>query len=637
MKLNVLVESMDAVALARAQCGDQNIYWYSTSPFVYEALASQNQSVKWLEDFASQKVADACGLVSLSTVAKFEAEWRKLGNELNWHWLDRFLAIRLHRLITVLAYKQYLLANWVQTTPGRKIVVGHPALLGNAEQGGVIEQFETLFSVLAREAWAHETELICEERYDKTYLYKYIDQPSWTGRVLSFSDTSVSQLVWRSWSHLLRQKQFSLSRAHLRIIVGRENETIREMLPHLIARRCSIEGAPTLPAFSAGNRNNPVDEDRLSSNLMEAALEQNLPSSIAAIAPIVAARFDNLCRWLVPAREAAGKSVQAMRIRKSEKTVYITNSVGSLKQHAFAAALAASEVPIVVVQHGVSAGLTKYHAPIARIAEPPSGDVYLVATEHAAEFLNIAAAPNAANQTSTVNRAIGLSAATRQTPRSIFQRLIVRAQIGVGSSDRVVLYVPSALQNNLILNPYSTIDRNIFQRMKTIIREVLPEVSGVPVVKLYSTRRYRDPDPFRDRDNSKVKILSAGDFRYMRTAADMIIVESALSTLGWAFGSDKPMIFVYDPSFPIDDEVIEHLKQSIFFVTVNGSKWSSDLLNLLNQPESKLMQRWTEMKTARDHFTQNYIFGPRSPGRNGAENVLEFLDQVVASGPSLAR
>ena len=67
---------------------------------------------------------------------------------------------------------------------------------------------------------------------------------------------------------------------------------------------------------------------------------------------------------------------------------------------------------------------------------------------------------------------------------------------------------------------------------------------------------------------SNIKLLKVEeDFRYIRTAADIIITQSSESTLEWCIGINKPLVFLDSKYYePLKDEETKKVFKKCFFL-----------------------------------------------------------------------
>jgi hypothetical protein len=164
-------------------------------------------------------------------------------------------------------------------------------------------------------------------------------------------------------------------------------------------------------------------------------------------------------------------------------------------------------------------------------------------------------------------------------------------------------------------------------------------VRGIPVIKLYSTRRYRDPDPMAVgfAAPAPVKTLKAGDFRFLRAGVDVIILESPLSTLGWVMGTGKPVFYLAHPSLPLLPDAEARMMEALFFYDLSKTDWPERLVASLNRPDGEILAEWSAKAAARSQFLESYVFGPQNAGQNGATEVLAAAQSGLRSRHTVER
>ena len=94
--------------------------------------------------------------------------------------------------------------------------------------------------------------------------------------------------------------------------------------------------------------------------------------------------------------------------------------------------------------------------------------------------------------------------------------------------------------------PYSENDTQFVQKTKDIIEHFGKDFPGSKyILKMYPTVRYLETYEFGNylKQNKNLQIIKNLDFRFIRAAADVLLITSWQSTLGWALGTEKPCIF----------------------------------------------------------------------------------------------
>jgi hypothetical protein len=176
------------------------------------------------------------------------------------------------------------------------------------------------------------------------------------------------------------------------------------------------------------------------------------------------------------------------------------------------------------------------------------------------------------------------------------------------------MYVANLYSNNAVDLPYGgTNDWFEHALKKTVVREVFCRLPDHCILKLYPTQRYADPDPFLGpTPYPNVDIVQWKEFRYLRSACDVVIVDMVQSAFGWAWSTGVPLILLDTPYYPLLPQVKRDLEEAIFTIPVEKEKWEQELLNLLKLPEEELMSLWRKKQPARLRIQRESIMGPET-------------------------
>ncbi len=613
--VHALVECMDDTDRVRA-AADGQIVWHTTAPMVAEVMQARGEKIVWADDALPVGWSSAIGLACRDAAFDLEPRFAAIAAELGSPGLRPLLCRSVASLLSLLTFKQAVIEAFARAD-GRKIVVGVPQLTP-AGAGIEVATFDTLFRVLAD---GLDVETVDAPDRDTSALERDFDRGLLSDRLLSLLDLSPGQRLWRRM-RLHPHTVLGPKRSSGRVYVARNNEAIREMLPHLIEADCSIALLPT-PKLGAPGEPEPAAPNALDlQQALEAALaERGVAVQTKRLAQIAAERLRSVSRrWRSTMRLAADA---AERLAGNGPTVIVTNTVSGLPLTMLTDQAAARGVPTVVVEHGVSAGLSRFHEVLRRWAEPAHGSVYLACAPRAVSFFREEPALDPVRF-----EVIGLPAQTRHVPLRRLQRIVARRRLGAWPGQRVVVYLGRSVQNNTRKIAHSPEDAHLHRIQRTIADEVLPRVHGVPVMKLYSTRRYIDGDPLLEgfAPPQPVRTLKAGDFRFLRAAADVILLETPLSTLGWALGAGVPVFFLADPMTPLRPGAREALSRALFFFDLTQPDWADAVVAALNQDLAEIGRQWAAKAAARETLLRDWVFGPGDAGRLGSVAVRSLLD-----------
>jgi len=618
---HILIESLSAAAAARAAGFQGPIHWHTSSPGVIEALRASGESADWIEDCVERDLCEKVARVTGQAVEMLAQEFSPAAIDLDIPCMMANAARQIYLLAGTLLYKQALLSPWMKKYP-TGVVVGDPHLTAN-ENGNIgCHRFDTLFACLA----AHPANglRVIVHRAARPKLSEFKDVPSALTRLLSWADLSFDQLLWRGLRYIARGRRLGL-RTDVRVIVMRDNEIIREILPHVMFKGASIEILPPPAQVSPGDPHPLVPSKVRLDRRLAAASELGIASE-----PVSAALHQLITeasRWWKPVAAQAAAWADKLNIDR-RPTVLISNAVPGFAAAALLSALRTRGGRIVVAEHGVSAGLTAFHLAFRRWNEAQFSDAYLVCSENTRNFVH------AESKLQTVDvRSVGLADSVRAVRLRSVQRWLSRWKQGIGR-DRVVLYLARPEQNNFRWLPYSSHDRDLYELQKSVVYSVLPRVRGRGVFKTYPTQRFLDPMPIGVQSPlpNDVELIDRGDFRFVRAIADVIIVESLMSTIGLAFGAGVPIVFLRQRGIDPLPAVESHLMDAAFFVDTRERGWEDRLVEFLNQPDETLWRAWRAKAPTREAFVGQYINGPEHPGRNGARAVIETARLAAAGG-----
>lgn len=618
--MQIVVESMRAVEAARAAGLEGCFEWYTLTPMVVERLTEAGANVRWFDGLLEAGVSDAIGIAAYGVVDKLTPHLRRLRDTGGIVAAEKFAAMPLQRIITTLLYKQALLSALAGRHGPAIVVVGDT----NLTMTGALEldRFDTLFSVLAsRDATAWQL-IHCEKPARKLLRSTHNELP-FPQRVLSLINFSPGNISHRLL-HFSR-KSIGIER-HGTVHILRENDLIREMLPWFFIKGIKIQYEAPLQHDSNAQESPSglPGVDVLSDTMDQSLREQGLRIPTMPSATVVADLLHEASLQWQASAEAAQQRIDSW-LSDGRVHILLSNTLSSPGQYALAELGNECGVPVVIADHNTTIGLSRFHEPMIPYSEAAHSDIYLTSSMNTTRFYE--------GHTASAGRSctVGIAKSIRERGRHYIQRFLIRRFLRAGN-ERVVLYLTRACQNNLRALPYSQEDSEIHELEKTMVREVMPEVRGVPVIKFYNTKRHLDPSPFIEelRGHPRIITLQAGDFRYLRVGVDAIIVQSPFSTLGWAMGSNVPVFYLEEPQLGIVPELRDLFAASVFHFSSNEPGWTRRLLDTINRDDDEIRDEWNAMAQNRQTFLDECIFGPSHAGRNAVQVILESMKAGVS-------
>lgn len=628
-KKHLLVESISGFRRAYSEISQGDVTWYTSTPMVVETLLSEGHDVRWLEDLLEKEVPDRIGYAAFDAVHAVTRYLDAVGEKQGIPDTHHFIAMPLQRLISCLLYKQSVLDAWIQATGPTRVVVGDPHLCAPLGGNLGIDRFDTLFAVLAFRINSDAVRILEMKQGGRARLYEEIERMPPMDRLMSLIDFSPHQLLYRSLRYVLGSRGIPGNRKAPRVRILRDNELIRESLPYLLRRGAALcfekplqIGPEDAPLFG------PELEGVIAGGLRHACEDRGLDiEALSVIIPIVADRLRSVSRLWRPAYQAAMQRVSLWETEKRPQ-ILVSNTLTGSGNVALAIAARRRRVPVCVVEHGVSAGISHYHEPLRPFSEVSHCDLYLASTQNAVDFND--REPRIQGK----SVAVGLASQVRNIRMHKLQRFVARKRLGANRNERVVMFLTRACQNNVRMIPHSPEDRDVHRFESVMARSVMPRVRGIPIIKYYNTRRHWDDHPLVGMFAAPkpVRSIQVGDFRFLRAGVDVIILQSPLSTLGWAFGTGKPIFYIEQPELQLLPHVRKLMFESVFLFSTEDGAWEQALLNEINRPDEELARAWSRKEKARKRFLKQFIFGPKGAAARSAGIIESWALHSIQIG-----
>lgn len=624
-----VVESAMGMDHAIATFGDVDTLIATTSPFVLERCRGLGRRCFTIDSSLSQCEADTIGYAALRAardLADFVDAAAK-ADEPPFGWA---LLYQLHRMLTAYLYKACLLdrVKRESAAEGRLWTVGRPEAQAVRGFNVMVNRFDTLFTVLGSRTGVPHLPLQAREPSGAAETGDFMRPSAWT-RLVTLMNAPATSVFYRLWRGPLKGRTLALDPRRNRrpvIAVHRGNELIEEILPRLLLRGCEIRRPPRLRLTGA-----PVE----------------VPEAINAAA--IAARIESRCvqaglAWSettrIAARLAGERAVEALRYgpslwRATEACVeelkrdargrsagFLSNSMGSAQERLLRHALDCHDIQSFVAEHGVAPGLSPLHDALYSIDSAAGLRRTLLYTPAQRRLLE-----------KTIGVAEAASCPTIGAPRLVrriglrpVQRIAVRAALG--AKGRLAIWCTGLYPNNFQFLPHYWRDTPYHDIRRRLVTEVFGRIPDQVVLKLYPTYRYVDPDPLSGLmalpPNCRVEQFT--DFRNLRAAADIVIVDGPGSVMAWAWSTNVPFIFLETRMYVLDATVREALGRSAFVVDVADEDWAERLLDLLRLDHATLVARFAAKRVERENFAAQYALGPRGgAGRRGSAFIHAAL------------
>ncbi len=533
-------------------------------------------------------------------------------------------AAQLYFSLVTFANKGLILARWMQATDGAdQIVAGCPDLLpprGLVFQVGVHDH---LFAAIVHEMGENDClRLIATPPIDRTKFYRNFHRVPLFDKAVNILKRAAGAAAYRLWHKL--GTYIALTGGRGTILLLSDNEGVEESFCSLLRRgwRLALVAPPKMEAPAA----EPAQRDLSSLSTALAAVWRDtigdrLPAAIAGacwrllwrrVATAVAAHPDHLRRT----RELA-QDWRTRHEREAAPLIALGSGTYAPPMRLLDACLRAMGIPVVCADHGASIGLLARHdytaADFVSFSDhycaysPEAGAVYERSRQRPDQRVHIIGTPKVMCR----SRTPGL------------QRALARRRLGVAANTPLLIYVTSLSANNVQMGYGSTTDAKYADIQRRLV-ELLARFPGRVVVKPYPAHRFADPEQIWTMPLPENASRSPfGEFRHLRWAADLLLLDLASSTLGWALAPDIPLIYVDSHHSATTDRAGAALRDAVLYVDAREPGWEDRLSSHLSAPLAQTRQRWRAMATHRQALSDRFVLGRQGGFAAGLAATLE--------------
>ncbi len=456
-----------------------------------------------------------------------------------------------------------------------------------------------------------------------------------------FNDTSTDDFWMRvllvppaqALFELAKRLRLTAARNGSRIAVGKTSEVLSETLPWLAARgvkfgtfKLPAYPGPEAPAFGAACRVDPWLEERVGAFLREriARLGVFPEHSARAIAAVVLQHLSAGLSGLAGAVKAIDAALERTFDSTAKPRILMTSGIYGPVGRQLHASCHEHGVKLIDFEHGTTTGLAHTTERRLQVSEATTCDVLMASSARAAASFRRAPAKNCDI------RVVGLADQTRHIFWRPLQRARARHRLQLNGGGPTVMHVSTLLYGgNMRSGDDNSVEQYVFTTEKTLLCDVYGAVNKQVLYKAYPTQRFPHDVSYRDvfKLPANVRLIDRADFRYVRSAADIIVTQANQSTLGWCVGADIPLVRLCSRRVQdlMDDELNEAVAEAFFAIDMDQPDWPQRLIELLNRDMADLRREWDAKGKERERLLLNSIVGPPgSVGRRAAKIVAEL-------------
>ncbi len=632
----VIVENVAGYEAVAPQLGqDESVVWFTSSAYLLEKLTHGGVAVRSIEDTVTQEDLNTVGWVTLELCKAWGVffDEQPFSQELELK-AGQTLLPQL-RLMLVCALSKALLAqHWmtgVLDQGAQAWVVGNPSLSSVAVDFVRFAESDSLFyRILQQSSWSEGIHFVESEPESMSHKPAPIGRKAyWICRGLTVFNAEPSKWLYALWRRMREGTTLSLAGQSPKrdIYIAGNNELIKETLWPLLRQKAQLH-LLHMPKHANAMGAPLGDQEAAQLEHELCVLGQKILDHHGYSGPAVHAMLQ-LCaqrlRLWVSHFTAEAKHLRQVFGWSHENDVrplLLSHGLTDPKELLFYQVMRQKKLPIVEVQHGGSAGLSHAHRGIVDLAEINACQASVVYNQNFqkfyAEHLAERMPPTCISGAPSITRRDKAPKLFRQAARSI---------LNLKGNRRVVMYLANMLYGNSLNMPYGHLDTHYAKTQKQVAVDVFGKVDAECLVKIYPPRRFQDPHPLTVcKDLPKqVRVISQYDFRYLRAASDLLILDIPYGTLGWGLAANKPTVLLDLPF----NAVLPHMKPifeaALFYVDTQQTGWVEQLQDLINMPKQKLEKQWAQKAEARRDFLERCLLGPTGdPGKRIADFVMEF-------------
>ncbi len=389
------------------------------------------------------------------------------------------------------------------------------------------------------------------------------------------------------------------SRGKPTIVVGQLNEALKEVLPSLVFNKYVYRKILPLPDFKKISISSDMIftiEGPLLTNLkplIKSSLYNNLKFTNEQADAVATNICGHIAAVLRETRDCMPELIKWFDKSFPESTqLYLTNALKGLLGRQVLELCRERKIKVIEFEHGVTAGISALADYKHKKYDPVAADYFLVSSNEA-----VLAVEKAGKHRKGFAHAIGLAEQTRIIFNKSAQRILARKRLGIKNKDKALFHVSTSPYNaNYRTGLYEPTDNHIFSTDKTLIEKVYSKINYKVIFKQYPTKRYPYEPSYKKVFTSKNNVIfhKGEDFRYIRSAADIIVTMKPTSTLGWCTGLDKPIIWLDSKKIhPLTNSKLrKKFKDSFLFIDMDSKNWELKILKILNLDIKEINNIW---------------------------------------------
>ena len=423
-------------------------------------------------------------------------------------------------------------------------------------------------------------------------------------------------------------------------IIGQPDGIIREVLPRLnlkgykekiyakVPKGVSLEYSKLLN--KKGNDNDFLESEIINTysifisnfkNLKQFFTNKELLNITNIIDDILVYHLSRLPLWV----KAANNYVSDIIMQDKSNKLILASALSSPLSKIVHNIFCVNNYSIILFEHGVTKGISALSSKRIHASEVYNAD-------HFVGF--------SSGSLSTLDKLVKekkikscITAAPIHTKKILYatlQRLIWRKKLKIKNKEYALIHVsPLPYSGNRRLGFGSPTETEVFKMEENFIK-IYNNCNKTVFYKKYPANRL-PYNPSLENIYYKyknIKFIGDLDFRYIRSAFDIIVTGSPSSTFSWCLSANKPLIF-FDSTIIsplIDSEVRNQIKKSVFYINIDKDILKKNLNEIISLPYEVLIEKWNNMYNNRKLFITKHIF---CNTKNPSKKVANYINDLI--------
>ncbi len=569
MSDHYIIESYDAYEAIKHSSNRQKKIWHTTSPYILQRLPELGEETYSMEENISSEEMNKLAKVAYDFADDYCSWLNDICYWKDYADLNLIFSGTLAKCLFVTLYKGLTLQTLLDETKNqhasKTICVGNPdkIRLDGITMG--YGRFDTLFSFLLSRyedktvgIYTHD---IPSEKIDRINDAVINHKFGFYEKILSIINNTPSSFLYKLIKNCKKKGLFPFRYVQLfpwppkSFSIYKDCELIDESFFGLLLRGAKIGWLQPMPLLkeNVNSFENLPDVELLEKKFRDMAITAlnkrglNHHSIYDVCLDIVCERLLIVVERLRCNYPFITRYFSKITSSFRDKEEILTNGLFAPIERLFYCYCKKNNIKVNAFEHGITLGLSdesKWHARTFGMLAADAGFY------HNQEAID-AIAPYSGHQKKNI---AGIPKITEKPPLPSLQRWLVRKWLKIPYEEHVVMYVANLERNNNIYGPYNENDLHFLKSTKDIYKNIIKNFpDSLSVLKLYPSQRYLECYDFQScfAGSGNSRIIKDMDFRYIRSAVDVIFVTSSQSTLGWVLGAGQPCFFLELEKTPI--------------------------------------------------------------------------------------